>query len=191
MKILLIDNYDSFTYMLGDYIKQTGATCVVMRNNEISIEAIEAIAPQALVISPGPGTPSTSGSLMEVLKRVTDKYPILGVCLGHQALGELYGAKLIRAEVPKHGKTDEVKHNGDQLFKGIPPSFLATRYHSLVLVQIPEELEVLAQTQSGEIMALKHRSKPLYGIQFHPESCMTEHGLTLISNFLNMVKHLG
>ncbi len=185
MKTILLDNYDSFTFMLKDYIEQCGAFCDVVRNDEITADKIKNY--NAIIISPGPGTPAQSGNLMNVLKEITH-IPTLGVCLGHQAIGEIFGATLQKAKTPKHGKTETMQHNGNALFANVPSSFEATRYHSLLLTDLPEDLEAIAFSQTGEIMAIKHRLLPLYGIQFHPESCMTTHGLTLIGNFLNIAK---
>lgn len=183
MKTLLIDNYDSFTYMLKDYIEQCGAECLVVRNDEINTEKIK--NSEAIIISPGPGTPAQSGNLMSVLKEFKN-IPMLGVCLGHQAIGEHFGAKLQKAQTPRHGKVEMITHNENAFFLGIPSQFEATRYHSLVLENLPQELEQIAQSKTGEIMAIKHIILPIYGIQFHPESCMTKHGLTIIKNFLNI-----
>jgi anthranilate synthase/aminodeoxychorismate synthase-like glutamine amidotransferase len=187
MKVLLLDNYDSFTYMLKDYIEQCGVVCDVERND--SIDVLDEINRyDALVISPGPQTPARAGKLMEALKRYVLLKPILGVCLGHQGLGVYFGARLIKAKQPKHGKIDTLTHKEHPLFAGIPPTFDATRYHSLVIDSLPPELEIIAQSSTNEIMGIAHKSLPLWGIQFHPESCTTDFGLLLIKNFLKLAQ---
>jgi anthranilate synthase component 2 len=187
MKVLLLDNYDSFTYMLKDYIEQCGVVCDVIRNdNDDVLSAISGY--DALVISPGPQTPYDAGELMQALERYALVKPILGVCLGHQGLGLYFGARLMKAQQPKHGKIDTLTHTEHPLFAGIPKNFNATRYHSLIIDSLPPELEIIAASASGEIMGIAHKSLPLWGIQFHPESCTTEYGLQLIQNFLKLAQ---
>lgn len=186
LKILLIDNYDSFTYMLCDYILQCGAKCDVHRNDEsLSDDFINNY--HAIVISPGPCTPAEAGSTMEIIHRFHQTKPMLGVCLGHQALGQYFGATLTRANKPVHGKTANILHKKDKLFQGIASPFIATRYHSLVLTSLPQVLENIAYTADNEVMAIRHNALPLWGVQFHPESCLTKEGLVLIKNFLLLV----
>lgn len=174
--------------MLKDYIGQCGVMCNVVRNDEIDFDEVDRAKYDAFVLSPGPGTPDGSGMLMQTIARYHKQIPMLGVCLGHQALGLYFGATLNKAAVPMHGKTSMIKHNGHALFKHIPEQFVVTRYHSLLLYDMQKQTEVIATSASGEVMALAHSTLPLYGIQFHPESCQTEHGLTLIKNFLELVK---
>jgi anthranilate synthase component 2 len=185
LKILLIDNYDSFTYMLKDYIEQSGVLCHVMRNDHHELLA-SILLFDVIVLSPGPQTPKNAGLLMRVLNDIAGIKPILGVCLGHQAIGQLFGAKLRKATKPMHGKMDRMTHNGNSLFENIPFTFEATRYHSLILESLPAELETIAVSSQGEIMGIVHKSLPLWGIQFHPESCTTAFGLQLIKNFLKL-----
>jgi para-aminobenzoate synthetase component II len=181
--ILLLDNYDSFTYMLKDYIEQNGAACTVVRNDHP--DALELLMKfDAIILSPGPQAPVDAGKLMQVIAQTYQHKPILGVCLGHQAIGEFFGATLQKATVPMHGKVDRITAVADCLFTGIPETFQATRYHSLLLTHIPECLAVLATSSKGEVMALRHKQLPVWGIQFHPESCLTEYGGLMIKNFL-------
>ncbi|MDP3930178.1 MAG: aminodeoxychorismate/anthranilate synthase component II [Bacteroidota bacterium] len=187
MKVLLIDNYDSFTHILRDYIVQTGANCDLYRNDERILLSLLPENYDALVISPGPETPVKAGLLMQVLPTWLEALPVLGVCLGHQAIGEYYGAKLVQAKRPRHGKVDEMNHLGGLLFKGVPKIFKATRYHSLILQHLPDSL-IGNCWSKDELMALEHKTLPIYGLQFHPESCETEFGLTMIKNFLDLVK---
>ncbi len=168
---------------------QTGCECSVLRNNHDMLEEV-AYACDAIIISPGPQTPEKAGSLLGFLASFIEKKPILGICLGHQAIGVSLGAALNKASQPKHGKVETISHTGGALFNDISGHFLATRYHSLILNGIPDTLEVTARSETGEIMGIKHRQYPVWGVQFHPESCMTPHGLTLIRNFLNMVNPL-
>ncbi|MED2258229.1 aminodeoxychorismate/anthranilate synthase component II [Brevibacillus parabrevis] len=184
--ILMIDNYDSFTYNLVQYVGELGEELQVYRNNKITLEEIERLAPDYLMISPGPCTPNEAGISMEAIRHFAGKIPILGVCLGHQSIGQVFGAKVIRAERLMHGKTSEVIHDGKTIFQGIPSPFTAARYHSLIVEEasIPSELEITARTAEGEIMALRHREYPIEGVQFHPESIITEHGKQLLQNFL-------
>ncbi|HBZ82886.1 aminodeoxychorismate/anthranilate synthase component II [Brevibacillus sp. FSL K6-0770] len=184
--ILMIDNYDSFTYNLVQYVGELGEELQVYRNDKITLEEIERLAPDYLMISPGPCTPNEAGISMEAIRHFAGKIPILGVCLGHQSIGQVFGAKVIRAERLMHGKTSEVIHDGQTIFQGIPSPFTAARYHSLIVEEasIPSELEITARTAEGEIMALRHREYPIEGVQFHPESIITEHGKQLLQNFL-------
>ncbi|MEN8615029.1 aminodeoxychorismate/anthranilate synthase component II [Dehalogenimonas sp. THU2] len=185
--ILLIDNYDSFTYNLYQYLCELGAEVVVRRNDEIDISGIEALAPEKIVISPGPSTPDKAGISMEVIRHFGPKLPVLGVCLGHQCLGQVYGGEVVRAGEVMHGKASAVEHEGRGVFKGLPSPFSAIRYHSLAVRRetLPECLEVTAWTADGEIMGLKHREHDVQGVQFHPESFMSEYGREILKNFLD------
>ncbi|GAB4493234.1 MAG: aminodeoxychorismate/anthranilate synthase component II [Saprospiraceae bacterium] len=188
MKILLLDNYDSFTYNLYDYLLQTGVECQVLRNDALPLSAFEQPDFDAIVFSPGPKRPADAGLMLPLIERFHDRIPMLGICLGHQALGEFFGAKLIKAKVPMHGKTTEIRHNGHPIFAEIPTRFTVMRYHSLLLESLDDTpLECLAETADGEIMALSHRTLPLTGVQFHPESILTEHGLQMLKNWVKMV----
>lgn len=184
--ILMIDNYDSFTYNLVQYVGELGQELQVRRNDKITLEEIEQLAPDYLMISPGPCTPNEAGISMEAIRHFAGKIPILGVCLGHQSIGQVFGGKVLRAERLMHGKTSEVFHDGKTIFLGIPSPFTAARYHSLIVEEatLPPELEVTARTAEGEIMALRHREYPIEGVQFHPESIITQHGKKLLQNFL-------
>ncbi|MGH2768370.1 MAG: anthranilate synthase component II [Actinomycetota bacterium] len=185
MKVLLIDNYDSFVYNLAQYLGALGASPAVVRN-DASIEEIESMKPQALVISPGPGRPEEAGCSVESIRRFAGRIPILGVCLGHQAIGVAFGGTVVRARTVMHGKISPILHEGTGVFRGIPSPFEATRYHSLVVDpgSLPEELEVSAQTPDGVVMALRHRRFAVEGVQFHPESALTAPGMRLVENFL-------
>jgi para-aminobenzoate synthetase component II len=184
--LLLLDNYDSFTYNLAQYLGQMGQTLEVRRNDKISLEEIEALAPERIVISPGPCTPKEAGISEPLIERFAGKIPILGVCLGHQAIGEAFGGRVVRAPKIMHGKTSEIHHDGKTLFCGLPQNFRATRYHSLVVERksLPTELEISAETSDGMIMGLRHRKLRVEGVQFHPESVLTEPGFRLLENFL-------
>ena len=185
--LLIIDNYDSFTYNLVQYLGELGADIKVIRNDEVSVDEIEGkMRPEKILISPGPGTPNGAGVSLEVIDRFAEKIPILGVCLGHQAIGQHFGGKVVRAPEPVHGKPVEVSHDGKTIFVGIDGNFNAGRYHSLVVEResLPECLEVSAESPDGLIMAMRHRSLPLEGVQFHPESILTEHGKKMLKNFL-------
>jgi anthranilate synthase component II len=188
--VLLIDNFDSFTHMLSDYILQTGVDCEVIRNDEEYLLNLDPTKYLALVISPGPETPAQAGLLMEVMPKFLEKIPVLGVCLGHQAIGMHYGAKLVHAKKPRHGKVDSHEHMGNILFEGVGSVFLATRYHSLILENLPDVLEPICFSEK-EVMGLAHRNLPVFGLQFHPESCETENGLLLINNFIALAKTIA
>jgi anthranilate synthase/aminodeoxychorismate synthase-like glutamine amidotransferase len=189
MTILLIDNYDSFTYNLYDYLLQTGVECVVLRNDTFTLKDLDNIDFSGIVLSPGPKRPADAGLLMSVIDRYHGQFPILGICLGHQALGEYFGAALVRAALPMHGKTSRIQHQRHWIFEGIPTEFTAMRYHSLLLESLSNTpLECLATTDSGEIMALAHNVLPLVGVQFHPESILTEHGLCLLRNWVTSIQ---
>ncbi|HSH01844.1 MAG TPA: aminodeoxychorismate/anthranilate synthase component II [Anaerolineae bacterium] len=185
--IVMIDNYDSFTYNLVQYFGELGAEIQVFRNDQVTVAEIEAIGPDHIVISPGPGDPTDGGISNEVLKHFGPSVPVLGVCLGHQCLGHVYGGNVLRAERLMHGKTSSVYHEGKGLFNGVPSPFKATRYHSLIVEEpLPESLEVTAFTRDGEVMGLRHKEYPSVGVQFHPESILTEHGKRILGNFLRM-----
>ena len=186
--ILVIDNYDSFTYNLVQYFGELGAGLVVKRNYEISTDGIRKLAPEKIVVSPGPCTPSEAGISCETIREFGGKIPILGVCLGHQSIGQVYGGKVIRAPRLMHGKTSPILHTGRNVFAGLPSPFEATRYHSLVVEResLPACLETTAETAEGEIMGLAHRELPVYGVQFHPESILTQHGKQLLKNFMEL-----
>ena len=186
--LLLIDNYDSFTYNLYDYFRQLGAACEVIRNDAMPLEAFVAKEFDALVLSPGPGIPQNAGLMMPLIAHFHDKKPILGICLGHQGIGEFFGAKLQKATLPVHGKTSRMQHKGHFLFEGLPTTFEVMRYHSLLLKNIEHTpLQPLAKTDTGEIMALAHETLPIVGIQFHPESILTQHGIDILRNWLNHI----
>jgi anthranilate synthase/aminodeoxychorismate synthase-like glutamine amidotransferase len=188
--ILLIDNYDSFTWNLVHYFGQLGAEVAVFRNDELSVDEVSAKAPKAIVLSPGPCDPDKAGICLELIQRLGPTTPILGVCLGHQAIGQNYGAKVVRGDVPMHGKISTVRHFGTSVFKGLPERFQATRYHSLVVDRssLPNSLTITAETEDGTIMGICHREHPVHGVQFHPESIATEHGHALLQNFLDLAK---
>ncbi|MGA0558935.1 anthranilate synthase component II [Larkinella sp. VNQ87] len=188
MKLLVLDNIDSFTYMLVDYLEQAGAQCRVLRNT-VSLDEITAEAYEGVLLSPGPGTPRQAGCLMDVIGRYHEQLPMLGVCLGHQALGEYFGARLVKAQKPMHGKLSVVGRQADDvLWTNVPDKLTVTRYHSLLLTDLPPELTPLAATDSGENMAFRHRNLPLWGIQFHPEAALTEYGLEILKNWITFVK---
>jgi anthranilate synthase/aminodeoxychorismate synthase-like glutamine amidotransferase len=182
--IIVIDNYDSFTYNLVQYLGEMGHELRVFRNNRVTLDEIAALKPSHIVISPGPGTPHDAGISEKVVQIFHKTTPILGVCLGHQAIGEVFGGKIVRAPSLMHGKTSPIYHDSKTVFKGLPQGFPATRYHSLVVTDIPAALEVSAQTQEGVVMGLRHRDYPVEGIQFHPESIMTVVGKQLLANFM-------
>jgi anthranilate synthase component 2 len=184
--IALIDNYDSFTYNLAQYLGELGAEVRVFRNDEISVDQVAALAPSHVVISPGPGTPDDAGITLGLIARLAGSVPVLGVCLGHQAIGQAFGGKVVRARRVMHGKVSRIRHDGGGVFIGVPDEFVATRYHSLVVEResLPACLGVTAQSEDGEIMGLRHRSLALEGVQFHPEALLTEHGHRMLQNFL-------
>ena len=189
--LLMLDNYDSFTYNLVQYLGELGAEVKVVRNDEVPVEALDDLAPDRIVVSPGPCTPNEAGISLATLERFAGKLPVLGVCLGHQSLGQAFGGEVVRAREPMHGKTSPVYHNGEGVFAGLPNPFTVTRYHSLVVKRetLPECLEITAWTQHpdgsmDEIMGLRHREFMIEGVQFHPESILTEHGHDLLANFL-------
>jgi anthranilate synthase/aminodeoxychorismate synthase-like glutamine amidotransferase len=184
--IVMIDNYDSFTYNLVQYLGELGADTRVFRNDEVRVEDIEASAPSHIVISPGPCTPSEAGISLALIERLAGKVPILGVCLGHQAIGQAFGGKVVRARQVMHGKTSRIRHDGKGVFEKIQNDFVATRYHSLVVERgsLPSCLHVTAESEDGEIMGLRHRALPVEGVQFHPEALLTEHGREMLQNFI-------
>jgi anthranilate synthase/aminodeoxychorismate synthase-like glutamine amidotransferase len=187
--LLVIDNYDSFTYNLVQYLGELGAELEVRRNDEVTVEEIENdLKPERILISPGPGTPDDAGVSLEVLKTFADKLPILGVCLGHQAIGQVFGGRVVRAPLPVHGKPAEIEHDGKGVFKDLSQNFQAGRYHSLVVERgsLPAELEISAATPDGLIMGLRHKRFKVEGVQFHPESILTSEGKKLLRNFLNL-----
>ena len=184
--ILVIDNYDSFTYNLVQYFGELGAELTVRRNDKVGLDEVEKLRPERICISPGPGTPLDAGISNELIRQFGPRIPILGVCLGHQCIGHVFGGEIVRAPRLMHGKTSPILHEGDGVFHGLPNPFEATRYHSLIVRRetFPAELEILAETSDGEIMGLRHRRFPIHGVQFHPESILTEEGKRLLTNFL-------
>jgi anthranilate synthase/aminodeoxychorismate synthase-like glutamine amidotransferase len=188
--ILLIDNYDSFTFNLVHFLGDLGARCEVWRNDKISVDQAMAKQPEAIVLSPGPCTPNEAGICMDLVAAAAGKIPILGVCLGHQAIGQVYGGKVIRGPMPMHGKQSAISHTGTDIFEGLPSGFRATRYHSLVVERdsLPDVLMPTAWTEDGLIMGMRHRALPVFGVQFHPESIVTEHGHKLLDNFLSIAR---
>ena len=186
--LLVIDNYDSFTYNLVQYFGELGANPLVKRNDAVTVEEVEKMRPERIVISPGPGSPKDAGISMEVIRRMGAKIPLLGVCLGHQCIGEIYGGKVVRAGRLMHGKTSPIRHDAKGVFRGLPNPFEATRYHSLIVEKssVPDCLEISADTSEGEIMGLRHREHPVHGVQFHPESILSKEGKDLLANFLRI-----
>lgn len=186
--LLLIDNYDSFTYNLFHYLGQLGAETVVKRNDELSAEEALALKPEAIVLSPGPCTPNEAGICLDVIRKADGHVPILGVCLGHQAIGQAYGGKVVRAPEPMHGKMSRIRHSEKSVFRGLPNEFQATRYHSLCIeaATMPDCLEATAFSEDGVIMGVMHKTHPVHGVQFHPESIASEHGHALLQNFLRI-----
>ena len=186
--ILLLDNYDSFTYNLAQYLGELGCQVEVYRNDRLSVEQIAQRKPERIVISPGPCTPQEAGICVELIQKLAGKIPILGVCLGHQAIGAAFGGKIIRAPKLFHGKTSQIRHDGSGVFRGLPNPFTATRYHSLIVDRksLPAELQVTAETDDEIIMGMQHREYPLMGVQFHPESVLTDSGKQLLKNFLSL-----
>jgi para-aminobenzoate synthetase component II len=186
--ILLLDNYDSFTYNLAQYLGELGCTLEVHRNDKISVEEIVRRKPERIVISPGPCTPQEAGISVELIQKLAGKFPILGVCLGHQAIGAAFGGKIVRAPKLFHGKTSEIDHDGKGIFRSVPNPLTATRYHSLIVERksLPRELQVSAETRDGVIMGLRHKKYKIEGVQFHPESVLTESGKLILKNFLGL-----
>ena len=186
--ILVIDNYDSFTYNLVHYLSELGAETRVYRNDDLSAAAAIALKPDAVLLSPGPCTPDDAGICLDLLRQAPESLPILGVCLGHQSIGQAFGGRIVRAKALMHGKTSAIQHSGKGLFRDLPDPFTATRYHSLAVDggSLPDVLEITAWTDDGEIMGLQHRSRPIHGVQFHPESIATEGGHKLLGNFLEL-----
>ncbi len=187
-RVALIDNYDSFTFNLVHYLGELGADVAVWRNDEISVEDTLARAPDAIVLSPGPCTPNAAGICLDLVRAASETTPILGVCLGHQAIGQAFGGDVVRAPHPMHGKVSRIEHNARGLFRGLNGPFQATRYHSLVIERssVPDQLEVTAEADAGVIMGVAHRERPAYGVQFHPESIASEHGRQILRNFLDL-----
>ena len=190
MRLLVIDNYDSFTYNLVHFLGELGGESEVWRNDKITLDQVAAIAPEAIVLSPGPATPDTAGICLSLIERFAPTTPILGVCLGHQALGQAMGGEVIRAPHLMHGKTSKINHSGKGLFRGLNSGFEATRYHSLIVrpQSLPDVLEVTASTDDGLIMGMQHRRYPSHGVQFHPESIASENGHAILQNFLNLAR---
>ena len=184
--VLVIDNYDSFTFNLVQYLGELGAEVEVRRNDQVTVEEIAALNPERIVISPGPCTPNEAGVSVDVARELAGKVPILGVCLGHQSIGQAFGGKVVRAPYLMHGKTSRIRHDGRTIFEGVEEDFTATRYHSLIVEResLPEQLEISAETADGIIMGLRHREVPVEGLQFHPESILTDVGKKLLANFL-------
>jgi anthranilate synthase component 2 len=184
--LILIDNYDSFTYNLVHFLGELGAPCEVIRNDKITADNVLKKKPKAIVLSPGPCTPNEAGICLDLIAKAGPKIPLLGVCLGHQAIGQVYGGKVIRAPEPLHGKLSTIRHTGKGVFKGLPERFQVTRYHSLIVERksLPDCLEITAETSDGLIMGLQHKSHPVHGVQFHPESIASEQGHALLANFL-------
>ena len=185
---LLVDNYDSFTYNLWHFLGELGAEVVVHRNNQISVDEALALQPSGLIISPGPCDPDRAGICLELIRRAPVTLPILGVCLGHQCIGQAFGGEIIRGPEPMHGKMSDMHNQGAGIFEGLPSSFTATRYHSLVVerASLPDTLEITAETKDGLIMGLRHQSRPIFGVQFHPESIASQYGYQLLANFLRL-----
>jgi anthranilate synthase component 2 len=186
--LVLIDNYDSFTYNLVHFLGELGAACEVFRNDKIDVADVITRAPKGIVLSPGPCTPNEAGICLDLIAKAGASIPILGVCLGHQAIGQIYGGRVVRAPVPMHGKLSKITHKGKGVFKGLPKKFEVTRYHSLIVdrAALPDCLAVTAETSDGLIMGLQHKVHPVYGVQFHPESIASEHGHALLANFLEI-----
>ena len=191
--LLMIDNYDSFTYNLVQYLRELGEEVVVYRNDKITLEQIEELSPDRLVVSPGPCTPNEAGISVAAIQHFAGKIPILGVCLGHQSIGQAFGGKIVRAERLMHGKTSPVFHDNRELFAGLPDPFDATRYHSLIVEResLPDCFEITAWTKENEIMGMRHRDLPIWGMQFHPESILTVTGMDMLKNFLQMTSTVG
>jgi anthranilate synthase/aminodeoxychorismate synthase-like glutamine amidotransferase len=188
--IVLIDNYDSFTFNLVQFLGDLGAPSEVWRNDAISVEAVVSMAPEAIVLSPGPCTPNEAGICLDLIRATAGRIPLLGVCLGHQAIGQAFGGAVVRAPSPMHGKVSAITHGGSDVFEGLPSPFQATRYHSLIVERatLPSELEPTAFTEDGIIMGLRHRTLPIFGVQFHPESIASEYGHEILANFLAIAR---
>jgi anthranilate synthase component II len=188
--LLMIDNYDSFTYNIVQYFGELGEEVQVFRNDQVTLAEIERLAPGRLVVSPGPCSPEEAGISVDAIRHFAGKLPILGVCLGHQAIGSAFGGRIVRSSTLMHGKTSPIHHDGRELFAGLPNPFNATRYHSLVVerASFPDCLEITAWVEEGEVMGLRHRDLPIWGVQFHPESILTEGGMAILKNFLEMTK---
>jgi anthranilate synthase/aminodeoxychorismate synthase-like glutamine amidotransferase len=186
--ILLIDNYDSFTFNLVQFLGDLGASCVVRRNDTLTPEEALALRPEAIVLSPGPCTPNEAGICLDLVLAAAGRVPLLGVCLGHQAIGQAFGAQVVRAAEPMHGKTSAIRHDDSDVFAGLPDPFTATRYHSLIVQRssLPDTLAVTAATEDGVVMGLRHAAHPIFGVQFHPESIATSHGHEILKNFLTI-----
>ncbi|HZY68420.1 MAG TPA: aminodeoxychorismate/anthranilate synthase component II [Devosia sp.] len=193
MRLLVIDNYDSFTYNLVHFLGDLGAESTVRRNDKITLDEVDAMTPEAIVLSPGPATPNEAGICLSLIDRFKETTPMLGVCLGHQAIGQAMGGDVVRAPELMHGKTSRIKHGGRGLFRGLNSGFQATRYHSLTVKPdtLPDSLEITATTEDGLIMGLQHRKLPLHGVQFHPESIASENGHAILQNFLNLARDFG
>ncbi|MCE5284982.1 MAG: aminodeoxychorismate/anthranilate synthase component II [Pelosinus sp.] len=189
MKTVIIDNYDSFTYNLFQYIAELGHDVTVIRNDKIAAAELETGDYRAIIISPGPGTPDEAGISKDVIRHFAGKVPILGVCLGHQAIGEVFGGRVVRGPIPVHGKASEIKHNGEGLYKGLPQQLVVGRYHSLIVEKetLPDSLEITSETADGIIMGIKHKKYKVEGVQFHPESVLTPDGLKLLKNFFEAI----
>jgi anthranilate synthase component II len=185
---VLIDNYDSFTYNLFHYLGELGAAVDVRRNDQVTVDEVMALQPQGIILSPGPCDPDRAGICLPLIEAASGKLPVLGVCLGHQAVGQVFGGKVVRGPVPMHGKLTAVHHRGEGIFQDIPTPFMATRYHSLVVARdsLPDCLDVTAETENGLIMGVAHKTLPIHGVQFHPESIASEHGHRLLGNFLRL-----
>ena len=188
--IAMIDNYDSFTWNLVQYLQELGREVCVFRNDELTVDELAARAPSHIVLSPGPGAPARAGILLETIDRLAGKVPILGVCLGHQAIGQTFGGRVVRAQQVMHGKTSQITHDAQGVFRGLPQKFTATRYHSLVVADdgLPDCLAVTARAEDGEIMGLRHRELLVEGVQFHPEALLTQHGREMLGNFLSLAE---
>jgi para-aminobenzoate synthetase component II len=186
--VLVIDNYDSFTYNLVQYLGEMGVELNVLRNDQVTVEQVRQLNPERILVSPGPCSPRESGFSNEIIRTFGKRIPTFGVCLGHQCIGHVFGANVIENYRMMHGKTSPIRHNGKDLFEGMPNPFSATRYHSLVIQRdsVPECLEITAETEEGEIMGVRHKELPIWGVQFHPESILTEHGRQIMSNFLKL-----
>jgi anthranilate synthase/aminodeoxychorismate synthase-like glutamine amidotransferase len=191
--ILVVDNYDSFTYNLVQYLGELGAEVVVRRNDAVSVEEADNLGPAGILISPGPGRPEEAGVSLDLIAKLGSRTPIFGVCLGHQSIAQHFGAAIVRADRLMHGRTSPIEHSGAGVFASLPSPLTATRYHSLIVdrATVPEELEITAWTKEGEIMGIRHRDLPIEGVQFHPESFLTEHGHTLLRNWLDQLEHGG